>query len=157
MTSFTIVFAALLIGVIAGLRTFTAPAAVSWAASLGALDLHGSWLAFWGSMITACVFTVLVLVETVADQLPSTPSRKTPWQFAGRIASGAVCGAAIATGRASWVIGLAAGVTGAIVGTLAGAALRTRLARACRRERSAGFIEDAAAIVGAVLVVAVLA
>jgi uncharacterized membrane protein len=37
----TIYLAALLIGVVAGLRTMTAPAAVSWAASLGAIHLNG--------------------------------------------------------------------------------------------------------------------
>jgi uncharacterized membrane protein len=39
---------ALLIGVIAGLRTMTAPAAVSWAAQSGRLALGGTWLAFMG-------------------------------------------------------------------------------------------------------------
>jgi uncharacterized membrane protein len=37
---------ALLIGVVSGLRTFTAPAAVSWAAFLGWLHLKGSPLGF---------------------------------------------------------------------------------------------------------------
>ena len=39
---------ALVIGIVAGLRAMTAPAAVSWAARLGWLDLSGSWLAFLG-------------------------------------------------------------------------------------------------------------
>jgi uncharacterized membrane protein len=43
---------ALLIGVVAGLRAMTAPAAVSWAASLGLLTLDGSWLAFLGYRLT---------------------------------------------------------------------------------------------------------
>ena len=40
--------AAFLIGVVAGLRALTAPAAVSWAAHLGWLKLEGTWLAFLG-------------------------------------------------------------------------------------------------------------
>ena len=36
---------ALLMGVVAGLRAMTAPAAVSWAARLGIIDLSGTWLA----------------------------------------------------------------------------------------------------------------
>ena len=38
---------ALLIGGVAGLRTFTAPAVVSWAAYLGWLPLAGTPLASW--------------------------------------------------------------------------------------------------------------
>ena len=43
----TYVFA-FLIGVIAGLRSLTAPAAVSWAARLGWLHLENTWMAFLG-------------------------------------------------------------------------------------------------------------
>jgi uncharacterized membrane protein len=39
---------AFLIGIIAGFRTMTAPAAISWAAWLGRLALEGGWLAFLG-------------------------------------------------------------------------------------------------------------
>ena len=39
---------ALMVGIIAGLRAFTAPAAVSWAARLGWLPLGGTWAAFLG-------------------------------------------------------------------------------------------------------------
>ena len=58
---------ALLIGIVAGLRAFTAPAAASWA---GWLPLGGTWLAFLGSIWTAVILTVLALVELVTDQLP---------------------------------------------------------------------------------------
>jgi uncharacterized membrane protein len=43
-----IVVLSILIGVVAGLRAMTAPAAVSWAAYLGWIDLSQSWLAFLG-------------------------------------------------------------------------------------------------------------
>ena len=39
---------AILIGIIAGLRSMTAPAVVSWAARLGWIHLNSSWLAFLG-------------------------------------------------------------------------------------------------------------
>ena len=42
---------AFLIGVVAGLRTMTAPAAVSWASYLGRLHLDGTWLALVASTI----------------------------------------------------------------------------------------------------------
>ena len=67
---------ALLIGVIAGLRAMTAPAAISWAASLGFLNLEGTWLAFLGYRWTPWIMTVLAIGELIGDQLPTTPSRK---------------------------------------------------------------------------------
>lgn len=72
---------ALLIGVIAGLRSMTAPAAVSWAAYLSWLPLGGTWLGFLGHPYAPWAFSVLALGELVIDQLPSKPSRKelAPW------------------------------------------------------------------------------
>ena len=156
MTTLAVYVAALLIGVIAGLRVFTAVAAVSWAARFGALRLASTPLAFLGASLTPWILTALVVMETVTDQRPSTASRKTPAQFAARLASGALCGAAVAMTRGSWILGLVLGVGGAILGTLEGAAVRARLARAFRRDRPAAFLEDAVAIAGAVLIVAVL-
>ena len=75
---------ALLIGIVAGLRAMTAPAAVSWAAALGWLNLDGSWLAFLGYRYTPYILTLLALAELVTDQLPSTPSRTVPMQFCAR-------------------------------------------------------------------------
>ena len=50
---------ALLIGVVAGSRTMTAPAAVAWGAWLGWIDLSPTWAAFMGSGWALAVFTVL--------------------------------------------------------------------------------------------------
>jgi uncharacterized membrane protein len=58
------------IGFVAGLRSLTAPAAVSWAAHLGWLDLQGSPLAFMGSTAAVAIFSMLALAELVADKLP---------------------------------------------------------------------------------------
>ncbi|MBD2112256.1 MULTISPECIES: DUF4126 family protein [Cyanophyceae] len=147
---------ALLIGIIAGLRTMTAIAAVSWAAYLGYLNLDGSWLAFLGYRFTPWILSALALGEFVTDQLPFTPSRKVPVQFGARIVSGALSGAAIALPSGTWVGGLIAGIVGAVIGTLGGAAARSRLAKALGRDLPAALIEDAIAIVGAVLVVGLL-
>ncbi|MBE9157649.1 DUF4126 domain-containing protein [Nodosilinea sp. LEGE 06152] len=147
---------ALLIGIIAGLRTMTAIAAVSWAAYLGYLNLDGSWLAFLGYRFTPWILSALALGEFVTDQLPFTPSRKVPVQFGARILSGAISGAAIALAGGTWVGGLVAGAVGAVIGTLGGAAARSRLATALGRDLPAALIEDAIAVVGAVLVVGLL-
>ena len=98
---------ALLIGIVAGLRTMTAPAAVSWAAHLGWLQLGESWLGFLGHWVTPWIFTLLAAAELVTDQLPSTPSRKVPMQFGARIVSGGLCGAAIGLAGGNLVGGLA--------------------------------------------------
>ncbi|PSN12876.1 DUF4126 domain-containing protein [filamentous cyanobacterium CCT1] len=147
---------ALLIGVIAGLRTMTAIAAVSWAAYLGYLSLDGSWLAFLGYRFTPWILSALALAEFVTDQLPFTPSRKVPVQFGARILSGAISGVAIALPGGTWVGGLIAGAAGAVIGTLGGAAARSRLATALGRDLPAALVEDAIAVVGAVLVVGLL-
>ena len=147
---------ALLIGLVAGSRTFAAPAGVSWAGHLGWLDLGGTALAFLASTWARGLLTLLALVELVVDQLPSTPSRTVPVQFGGRIASGALSGAAIGAARGAPVGGLVAGVVGAIVGTLTGSAFRARLARAFGSDHLAAFIEDAVAIAGVVLIAVAL-
>ncbi|WP_181701528.1 DUF4126 family protein [Chthonobacter albigriseus] len=144
----SILLAALVIGISAGLRAFTPLAAVSWAAALGWLDLGDSALAFLGFRWTPYVFTALALVEYVTDQLPSTPSRKVPMQFGARLVSGAVSGAAIGISGGVIAIGLIAGVVGAVIGTLGGAEARRRLVAATGgRDLPIALLEDAVAIV----------
>jgi uncharacterized membrane protein len=54
---------AFLIGIVAGLRSMTAPAAVSWAARAGWLHLENTWLAFLGFAITPYIFSALAIAE----------------------------------------------------------------------------------------------
>jgi len=145
---------AFLIGVVAGLRAMIAPATVSWAAALGALDLRTTKLAFLGASWTPWVLTLLALGELVTDQLPSTPSRTVPVQFGGRILTGALSGAAIGVAAGSLPGGAAAGAVGAIAGTLGGRVFRARLATAFGKDRPAAFIEDVVAIGSALLILA---
>ena len=147
---------ALLIGVVAGLRAMTAPAAVSWAAHLGWLPLQDTPLAFLGFAATPYIFTVLAIVELITDQLPKTPSRTVPMQFGTRIVLGGLSGAAIGAAHGGLVGGLIAGVVGAVIGTLGGARVRAALARTFGRDLPAALIEDAVAIVGAVVIVMAL-
>jgi uncharacterized membrane protein len=144
---------ALLIGVVAGLRAMTAPAAVSWAAYLGLINPGDTWLAFLGYRFTPWIMTVLAIGELIGDKLPTTPSRKLPLPFAARIISGGLCGAALAAGSGSFWGGFIAGAIGGIIGTLGGAAGRAHLAKALSKDRPAALIEDAVAIVGAALIV----
>jgi uncharacterized membrane protein len=141
------------IGIVAGLRAMTAPAAVSWAASLGWLKLDGSILAFMGYTWTPWIITVLAVAELVTDQLPATPSRTVPIQFGTRILSGAMTGAALGIVGGSLVIGAVLGAAGAVIGTLGGRAARTALARKFGGDRRAALLEDAIAIGAALLIV----
>ncbi len=144
------------IGVVAGLRTFTAPMVVSWAARLKWVDLQGTWTALLGGPVVPLLFTVLAGGELVSDPLPKTPSRKAPAPFAARVVSGAFCGAALATGVGEAVLlGAASGALGAVVGTLGGYEARTRLVKALKVPDIAVAIpEDIVAVVGGFLVVA---
>lgn len=147
---------ALLIGVVAGMRTMTAPAAMSWAAHLGRLELGGTWVAFLGEAWVRWLLTLLALVELVTDQLPTTPSRKVPVQFGARLVSGALSGGAIGAASGALAGGIVAGIVGAVIGTLGGSALRARLAAAFGKDRPAALIEDALAIGGALAIVLAL-
>lgn len=124
----TLYLLALLTGVFAGLRAMAAPAAVSWAARLGVLSLQGTKLAFLGHAFTAWFLTAFAVLELITDQLPSTPSRKVPAQFAARVFSGGLCGAALGASTGVWLGGLVAGALGAVIGTLGGSEVRRRLA-----------------------------
>jgi uncharacterized membrane protein len=146
----------LLIGVIAGLRAMTAPAATSLAARAGWLDLATTSLAFMGYAYTPWIFSVLALVELVTDQLPTTPSRTVPIQFGTRIVMGGLSGGAIGASGGALVIGVIAGIVGAVIGTLGGRAFRARIAASFGSDWPAALIEDLIAISGALLIVVVL-
>ena len=151
MSTFILAF---LIGVVAGLRSMTAPAAVSWAARLGWLHLENTWLAFLGFAATPYAVSVLAIAELIADKLPKTPSRKAPAPFIGRIVIGALCGAALGASGQVLIGGLLAGALGAVGGTLGGYEFRTRLVRAIGgNDLPIALLEDAIAIGGAVLIV----
>lgn len=147
---------AFLIGLVAGMRTLMAPTAIAWAVVLGKLQLDGSWLNFFGWRYTPYIFTFLALGELYTDKLPSTASRKTPPQFGARLVSGGLSGAAIGFAAGSLWAGLALGVAGAVIGTLAGSAARGKMATAFGNDRPAALIEDVVAIIGAIIIVALL-
>ena len=151
MSTFVLAF---LIGVVAGLRSMTAPAAVSWAARLGCVHLENTWMAFLGFAATPFVVSVLALGELVIDKLPKTPSRKAPGPFIARIVIGALCGAALGAASQSFIGGLLAGALGGVAGTLGGYEFRSRLVRAIGgNDLPIALLEDAIAIGGALLIV----
>jgi uncharacterized membrane protein len=102
----------------------------------------------------AYIVSILALAELINDKLPKTPSRKSPPGFIARIATGALCGAALGAPDQALIGSLLAGVIGAVAGTLGGYEFRSRLVRAIGgNDLPIALIEDAIAIVSAVLVV----
>jgi uncharacterized membrane protein len=125
----TYVFAlAVGIGIVAGLRSLTAPAAVSWAAHLGWLDLHRSPLAFMGSGAAVAIFSLLGIAEYVADVLPKTPSRTASGPLIARIVMGGLSGACLcASANQSLLTGAVLGGIGGVIGAFSGYEVRKRL------------------------------
>jgi uncharacterized membrane protein len=143
------------IGVVAGLRSLTAPAAVSWAAHLGWLQLQDSSLAFMGSTPAVVIFSLLASAEYVADLLPSTPRRTTPGPLIARIVMGALCGGCLcASGSRPVSIGVVLGGLGGLFGAFAGYRARTGLVKALGvKDRVIALLEDAVTIVLAWVIV----
>jgi len=144
------------LGMVAGLRSMTAPAAVAWGAHLGWLTLEGTPLAFLGSVAARYILLVAMVAELVADKLPFTPSRILPGPFVGRIVSGGLAGAALATGVGqSLALGALAGAAGAVAGTLGGYKVRTSLVPALGvPDYVVALAEDVVAVGGALLILA---
>ena len=144
---------ALLIGVVAGLRAFTAPAVLAWAAFLHWINLSGTWASWMGHWATVAVLTVLALAELVSDKMPTLPSRKSAPQFLVRIATGAFAGAVLGTAWGYRWGSLGAGMIGAVLGTLGGFATRTALVAANEgRDRPIALGEDVVAVIAGIAV-----
>jgi uncharacterized membrane protein len=146
---------ALCIGLINGLRSFTAPAVVAWAAHLKWIDLRHSYLGFLGSTAAAYVLTALALGELVVDKLPGTPNRTAAVGLTARIVMGALSGAALCiAGNQSAALGAVLGGMGAIVGAFAGYKARTGLVRTFKTpDYVIAVLEDLVAVAGAFLIV----
>lgn len=157
MTHFYVLGVALLIGVVAGLRSLTAPAVVAWAAALRWINLDGTWASWLAHPVTVVVISVLAVGELVVDKHPKTPSRTAPPSFAARIVLGAFAGAVIGTAWGYTWSALGAGVIGAVLGTLGGYQLRTRLGASHGHDLPIALLEDAVAVLGGFAIAAITA
>jgi uncharacterized membrane protein len=116
------------IGIVAGLRSLTAPAVVAWAAHLGWLHLHGSPLAFIQSTTAVAIFSLLAIGELIADKLPLMPKRTALAPLLARILTGGLCGTALcAAAGTSLLAGAILGATGGVIGAFLGYQTRKRL------------------------------
>jgi uncharacterized membrane protein len=144
-----------LIGFFTGLRSLTAPAATAWSVYLGWLKIDRP-LALIGSRSAVVIFTLLAIVELVADKLPQTPNRTSPPGLLARILMGGLSGACVSAGGGqSALLGAMLGAAGSIVGCFLGYKARTGLVRALgTRDIYIASIEDLVAIAASVWVVA---
>ncbi len=147
-----------LLGVVTGMRTMTAMAALCWFAYRGDLPLEDTW-AFWaGKLVTAIIFSVLALGEYVVDKLPKTPNRTAPPLLLARVLMGGLVGAIVAAGlNGSEFEGVILGVGGALIGTFGGFLVRREIVlRLGSKDWPVALIEDASAILCAVLAMGVV-
>lgn len=127
----TMLVVAFALGLVAGLRTLTAPAVLL-------LARH--------ARLAGAIVAVLAVGELIGDMLPNTPSRTTPMPLAARIMSGAFVGCYVANGSLGVrVAGGVAGIIGALIGTFVGHDLRLK-AIARIGAIPAGLVEDVVAI-----------
>lgn len=138
MPGVTLLLLAFALGLVAGMRTFTAPAAVVVAR---------------GYTIAGLILILAAIGEYIVDLLPRTPSRTRLTGVGVRVVSGAFSGYMIAGMHGtSGLWGAIAGIAGALAGTYGGHAARLALiARA--GAIPAALAEDAVAVALAVLVV----
>ena len=149
----TLLFA-FLIGVCAGLRSLTPPAAVAWAVYLGWLTL-GRRLSLIGSLPAVIILSVLAITEVMFDKLPNTPNRTAPLGLIARIVTGGFTGACVAVGGGrSAFVGAGLGVLGGIVGCFSGYQARARLVKSLRQpDFNIALFEDLIAIGSSLFIV----
>ena len=136
------------IGIVAGLRSMTAPAVVSWAAYAGWLNVASG--PFWSvaSIPVVVLLTAWALSELIIDKTSLIGKRTEPLGLIFRIVTSSLSGAVISRAAGFGVlIGIILGLVGGMIGTFAGYNLR----QVCVRNTTIGDLpvalaEDAVAV-----------
>ena len=148
------------LGWVAGMRSMTPPAllARTLADRRGVARLLGRRqpARALGSEAAQTLLPLAALGEIVADKLPMTPARTSPAALAGRLATGALAGAALAAGRREDPAASAvAGAVAAVASSFAMMALRKRAGEALDvPDPVVALAEDALAVGAGLAVVA---
>lgn len=145
---------AFLIGLFAGLRSFTAPAATAWGVYLGWLRVERP-LSLIGSLPAVLILTILAVGEYVFDKLPNASNRTSAPGLIARIVTGGIAGACISVNGAKGAIpGALLGAAGGVVGCFAGYEARTRIVKALgTQDIYVAVVEDLLAIAGCLWIV----
>ncbi|HVF00443.1 MAG TPA: DUF4126 family protein [Rubrobacteraceae bacterium] len=134
------------LGAVAGIRSMSAPAQLSWAASHGRIDgIAKTPFAPLASTRVSRLLTVLAVGEVLADKYSRAPNRVSAPGLFGRAASGALVGAAlfVSSGRQGKV-GAALGLIAAVAASYPSYYLRVGLlARSNLPNWALGLLEDA--------------
>ena len=145
---------AFLIGLFAGLRSLTPPAAIAWAVHLGWLKLARP-LSLIGSLPAVIILSLFAITEVMFDKLPIAPNRTAPPGLITRIVTGGFTGACVSIGGGrSAFTGAGLGVIGGIVGCFGGYQVRARLVKFLRQpDFNIALLEDLIAIGGSLFMV----
>lgn len=146
----------LLLGVVTGMRSMTAIAALVWAVWLGLVPEQG-WATWAAHLVVVIILTAFALGEFYADTLSKTPRRSELGPALVRVFVGALVGAMAAVAiNEPLAGGIIFGAGGAIIGTWGGFFVRMTVARIFRRDLPAALLESASAIALAVFAIAKL-
>ncbi|MES2394267.1 MAG: DUF4126 domain-containing protein [Acidobacteriota bacterium] len=132
-----------LIGVVAGMRTMTPIAVLSWFVWLNRFQ-EPRWGAWVGLLPVVILLTVAALAEYVVDILPQTPSRKETPLVITRFVFGVLAGVLAWRGIGEPVVGgVLMALVGVPIGIYGGYRMRMALARKFGRDWPAGLLESA--------------
>jgi uncharacterized membrane protein len=144
-----LILKALGLGMVAGMRSITAPALLSKTLSEtpNAIPVDTP-LGKLGSPEAAKVLGIMAAGEMVIDTLPTTPNRTVPLSVAFRMLSGALVGSALmASRKESRIAGAVVGAAGALAATYGMFYLRRNVCRKINLpDKVFGFAEDALAV-----------
>jgi uncharacterized membrane protein len=145
----------LVLGIMSGGRSAT-PLAVL-ALNHDRSSLKGSWQQWkvFSTPVGRGLLVASAVGELIGDKLPKTPNRIAPSALLGRVASGALAGAALGTTgkRDLRIEGAILGGVGALVGSFVGWGARKALGGAGLPDPVVALAEDAAVVAGSVKVI----
>ena len=147
-------FFAFLIGLFAGLRSNTPPAAVAWAVYLGWLRFARP-LSLVGSLPAVIILSFFAIIEFMVDKLPHTPKRTGLKGLMVRIVTSGFAGACVSLGGGrSAYVGVGLGVIGGIAGAFGGYHVRAWLVKSLHlQDFYVALVEDLIAIGGSLYIV----
>jgi uncharacterized membrane protein len=138
------------VGALAGLRSMSPAAAISWALHERKAKPNQPLFSFLASETGAYTLPLLALGELVADKTKIVPNRTQPPSLVWRMVSGAVCAAVAARAlRMNWKAAAAVGAVAALGASFAGYHLRKQGVKATGLPDAAVALAEDAIVLGA--------